>query len=144
MKSRYIFQFYINGRPVFEKGGEYFYSDLVGCSDLAYGLFTDDPDGFEPVGDTAEYEKILAAADINSRLNSIAIVGVDKGDITTAVECRGDYEYFRFSGFKPGNVTDELAGFLVSKITRKTASSFSHPYIVKIPEKGGEKKEAPQ
>jgi hypothetical protein len=132
MNDKFIFQFAIGDRPIFEKNGDYFYGRLVDKEQLAYGLFTDDPEGFEPVENMQDYEKIQEVTKINSQLRNISITSLDKGVITVVMEYAGEYEYFRLPGLKIGEVSDNLAAFLITKITRKSNSELSHPYIVDI------------
>lgn len=132
MKEVYTFHCLIGERPIFMRNGEYFYADLIDNDQLAYGLLTEDPEGFRPVSSLFDYERIQEIEDINKQLRQLALVGIDKGKITVAIEYAGDYEYFKLSGISPQDLTDQLALQLAGKVDLRRESKPLNPYVYEL------------
>lgn len=130
MNGNYIFMFFLNGEAVFSRNGEYFINKLVDETNISIGLFTNDPEGFYPVGSIDFYNQIVRLKEVNDKLQKIAILEAGK-DITVAVHCDGAYEYFRLAEFKPEDITDSLSEKLVAELDSPGASSFAEPYKIK-------------
>lgn len=132
MNNNFVFQFAIGKRSVFSKSGEYFFGRYVDTEQLAFGLFTSDPEGFLPVTDMHDYEMIQTLAQANTRFKRISIVGSDKGCFTVAVDFAGEYEYFRLTGIRIGEILDGLADSLATGVDSARQSSFTRPYVAEI------------
>lgn len=134
MTEFFTFQFLLGVQPVFERNGEYFTTRDIGPDQLAYGLFSNETEGFEPVGDVRQYERIDEIKTVNDSLKLLSIVGVDQDQITIAIEYSGEYEYFRLTGIRAQELSDPLALQLAGRVRQKKRSAILHPYIVQIKE----------
>jgi hypothetical protein len=132
MKNAFIFQFTIGDQPVFAKDGHFFISRYVDREQLAYGLFTNDAEGFEPISDMQVYEEIQRIIKANASLRMLSIVGISKLDIIVAVEFAGEYEYFRLAGARLNEISDSLTDELATAVNPDRQSSFTCPYVAEF------------
>jgi hypothetical protein len=134
MKNVFEFQFAIGNMPIFAKNGEYYNAAFLDSSQLAFGLYSKEPEGFILISNMRDYEKIQEMVALNTRLQKLSIVGIDKGNIAAVIDFSGNYEYFRLTGIRLEDITDNLALQLATYVKQKRTSSFARPYSVEIKE----------
>lgn len=131
MNGLFMFQFSIDGKPIFEREGEYFYGNHVDAALLAFGLCTKDAEGFTPVSNMTDYQEIQKLITLNNNLNKLSIVNVSKGRTTVVIDVSGKYQYF-ITRLRPEKVNDNLSCVMLNDLKPDLESSLCEPHLIEF------------